>query len=254
MRKKATFILFVSAIVLFLSFAAEGICGLVLKKQTYLLIPGKGRTRLLQSWTEYAQDNKVAVYQKNAVFITDISTNTLINIVPSRKIYAVNDIDEFIRKIRNIVAQIKAQQPQAQKNTDNAPMNVTVKRTGKKKSFLGYMSEQVELYVNNKKAMVLWITDKLPLKKEIDVNKAFEKRFQIEDIFVELSGTKDIESTKEYKELFKGGKVSMMTITYADGTEEIERVTQVEITKIPKHIFEVPKGFKKVPIEQFMRQ
>jgi len=252
MRPKISTVISVLAAVFLLVFAIDGLCGVVLQKQTYMLIPGKGRTRLLQSWTEYAQGNKVAVYQKNAVFITDISTNTLINIIPSRKIYAVNDIDEFIRKIRKIVEQVKAQQ-EFQNNTPSAPLNVTVKKTGETKNFLGYPSEHVEIYANNKKVRDLWLTDKLPLKQEINVDKAFEKRSQIEDIFVELSGTKDIEATPEYKALFKGGKVSMMTISYNLGSEEIERVTQVEITQIPLHIFEVPAGFKKVPIEQFMR-
>ncbi|GEM_PF-2030676 len=231
----------------------QGICGVVLKKQTYTVIPGKGSTPPTQVWIEYAQNNKVAVYQRDAVFITDIGTNTLINIVPSRKIYAINDIDAFIRKIRKIVAQIKAQQPPERKKSQGSPLKVTVKKTGKTKSFLGYPSKQVILYANNKKAKELWITDKIPLKKEIDIDKAFKKRFQIEDIFVDLSGTKDIEATDEYKNLFRGGWVSMMTITYNAGTEDIERVTQVQITKIAEKIFEVPKGFKKVSIEEFMR-
>ena len=253
MRLKTFSLFCVFTIFFSFSFAVTGFCGITLHKQTYMLIPGKGTTRLLQSWVEYAQGNKVAVYQKNAVFITDIATNTLINIIPSRKIYAVNDIDEFIKKIEKIVAQIKQQQPQGWKKPGGKPLNVVAKKTGKKKNFLGYPAELFEIYSNNVKVRDVWITDKIPLKKEIDVEKAFEKRFKIEDIFVELSGTKDIEATPEYKNLFKGGRVSMMMISYNNGSEEIERVTQVEIAKIPEHIFEVPRGFKKVPIEQFMR-
>jgi hypothetical protein len=242
-----------AGIILFFTLSSNGVCGIVLHKQIYRVIPGRGRTQLLQSWKEYYQDNKVAVYQNNAVFITDISTNKLINIIPSKKIYAVNDIDEFIRKIKNIIQQIKAQQSETLSKSDNKPLNIKVKKTGKTKNFLGYKSELFEIYSNGKKVRDLWITSKLPLKKEIDANKAYEKRFKIEDIFVELSGNSDIEATPEYKNLLKGGKTSIMTISYYTGYEQVERVTQVEIINIAKHIFEVPAGFKKVPIEQFMQ-
>ena len=62
MRPKISTVISVLAAVFLLFFAIDGLCGVVLQKQTYMLIPGKGRTRLLQSWTEYAQGNKVAVY------------------------------------------------------------------------------------------------------------------------------------------------------------------------------------------------
>ncbi len=254
MKSKLITILSVLAGIIFLSLLpANGLCGVTLHKQTYRVIPGKGRTQLLQTWVEYYQGNKVAVYQNNAIFITDISTNTLINILPVRRIYAVNDIDEFVKKIEKIAEQIKAQQSQGQAEENTPSQKVTVKKTGKVKNFFGYQAEQVFLYSNGKKVRELWLTDKLPLQKEINVNKALEKRFEIEDIFVALSGSRDIEATPEYKNLFKGGKVSMMTISYISGTEQIERIFKVEIKEIPEHIFKVPEGFKKVPIEQFMQ-
>jgi len=228
--KRLSFLSLLGGIILLTALSATGFCGVIIQKQIYRVIPGKGRTQLLQSWKEYYQDNKVAVYQNNAAFITDISTNKLINIIPSKKIYAVNDIDEFIRKIENIIQQIKAQQPETQNKSDGKPLNIKVKKTGKTKSFLGYKAELFEIYSKGKKARDLWITDKLPLKKEIDANKAYEKRFKIEDIFVELSGNSDIEATPEYKNLLKGGKISMMTISYYNNYEQIERITQVEIT------------------------
>jgi len=240
--------------VLFLSsLSSSAICGIILHKQSYQLIPGKGGAHMLQTWTEYYQDNMVAVYQNNAIFITNIGSDTLINILPSRKIYAVNSIGDFMKRIQNIMQQIKAQQLYKQNKSGNKLSKIRIKKGGETKNILGYPSKKIEIYENDKKVRELWITDKLPLRKEVDIDKAREKKFQIEKLLTPISGTKDVELSPEYQNLLKGGKIPMIITTFSNGVEEIERVNQVEIVSIPKHIFEVPKEYKKVPIEKFMQ-
>ncbi len=252
-RKKVFLRIFLWASLCVLTLPVYGKCGIILKKQSSRLIPGRGKTQVLQTWLEYYQDNKVAVYQRNAIFITDIGSNTLINILPTRRIYAVNSVDDFVQRIEKIVQQIKAQKLFGEKKAPQAPLKVQIKETGKSKKILGYPSQEAEIYVNGKKVEVMWYTERLPLKDEIDVEKAREKKTKIESIFEELSGEKDFEQSKEYQNFMKGQKVPLLTITYNMGTEEIERVVDIKITSIPQRIFQVPEGYKKVPIEQFMR-
>lgn len=231
----------------------SAISGIILHKQSYSLIPGKGGTQVLQTWAEYYQDNRVAVYQNNAVFITDVGTDTLINILPSRKIYAVNSFGDFIKRIQNIVNQINSQSMYKGNQSLKAPLKIKVKKTDKSKKILGYFSEQYEVFSNGKKLRELWLTDKLPLSKEVDIDKARGKKAQIEEVIAPIIGSRDVELTKSYQNLLKGGKVPMMITSFNDGTEVVERIIRVENVTISQDVFKVPKGYKKVPIEQFMR-
>ncbi len=252
MKRKHTLAIFVAT--LFWAFlSSSALCGVILHKQSYRLIPGKGGTQALKEWAEYYQGNKVAVYQNNAIFVTDMGTDTLINILPSRKIYAVNSFGNFIKRIQNIVNQIRSQPQYREPPPAKSSLKVKIKKTGKTKKILGYFSEQYMVFSNGKRVRELWLTVKLPLAKEADVDKEREEKARIEEVIAPLAGSRDVELTQEYQNLLKGGKVPMVITSYIDGTEEVERIVRVEIVAISKEVFEVPKGYKKVPIERFMQ-
>ena len=172
--------------------------------------------------------------------------------VMSRKIYAVNTVQDFINRINRIVRQIKSQ-PMF-KGSDKAckPEKVTVRKTGRKKNILGYLAARYDIYANGKKKREVWVGRIPPLLKEVDFNKAMALKFKIENILSPLSGCKDIDSDPKYRKLFVNGELPMMINNFLTGREEVERIVKIQVAPISKKIFEVPQGFKKVPIEKFM--
>ncbi len=228
--------------------------GVILQKQSYRVVEGGRGSQVLGVWKEYYQGNKIAVYQGNAVFVIDIQKEELINIIPSRQIYAVNTVSDFIRRIKRIVREVQAQ-PMFQKQTDKScrSAKISIKRTGKTKKILGYLARRYDVTVNGIKKREVWISRVPPLLKEVDFDKTMALKFRIENILTPLSDCKDIETNPGYRRLFVKGNIPVMVIDSLPGREEIERVTKIEIGPIPPRLFKPPKGFRKVPIETFMQ-
>ncbi len=250
-RKKILFSA-VAGIFCLASFIPSAWSGTIITRQSYRVVSSSGETQPLETWKEYYQANKVAVYQGNAAFIIDIGRATLINILPSRGLYAVNTVQDFITRINRLVKQIKAQ-PMF-KDTDKSckSVKVTVKDTGVKKKILGYQTKKYEIYANGKKKREVWVGRIPSLVKEVDFKKTMKLKFEIENTLAPLSGCKDIDSSLKYRKLFVKGKIPFIIIDFLTGREEVERITTIEVALIPEKIFKVPPGFKKVPIEKFM--
>ena len=228
--------------------------GVILQRQTYRVVAGGKGAQILDVWKEYYQDNKVAVYQGDAIFITDIKKETLINIIPSRRIYAFNTVSDFINRIERIIKEVQ-KQPMFQKqgNKTCKSSKISIKRTGEVKKILGYQARKYNVYVDGEKKREVWISRVPPLIKTVDFDKTMALKFRIENILTPLSDCKDIETNSKYRKLFVQGNIPMMVIDYLPGREEIDRVTKIDVVPIAQKIFEPPKGFKKVPIEAFMQ-
>ena len=228
--------------------------GVILQKQSYRVVEGGKGSQVLEVWKEYYQDGKIAVYQGNAVFIINIQKEELINIIPSRQIYAVNTVSDFIRRIERIVREVQTQ-PMFREQSDKSckSVKISIRRTGKTQKILGYQARRYDIFVNGVKKREVWISQVPPLLKEVDFDKTMALKFRIENILTPLSDCKDIESNPGYRRLFVKGKIPVMVIDFLPGREEIERVTKIKMGPIPPRLFEPPKGFKKVPIEAFMQ-
>ncbi len=110
---------------------------------------------------------------------------------------------------------------------------MTVKRTGKSKTILGYNCEQVFLNLDDEPMMELWVTDKLSMGSEFI--EVYEK--------LGLVKGKLSEEAKKIKGIPLANK---MTVDTGMGKMESETtVTKVEKTSIAGSEFEVPKGYTK---------
>ena len=235
--------------------ASQGFCGITLYKQSYRALPGSKVLQSRQLWTEYYQGNKIAVYQSHAVFITDLNSDTLINISLDRKIYSMDPIEGFLEKMQNLVKKVRAQ---LGKNGNHSKTyckfkGIKITKLGKTKKIAGYSCRLVEVFSNGKKVRDVWVTRKLPVTKEIDLNKAREKERSIKQVFCDLTREDDLDLSPAYQKIFKGGGVAMRIITYDPKGLLTEEITKVVSGTIPDPVFKVPEGCKKVPIEGFMR-
>lgn len=116
---------------------------------------------------------------------------------------------------------------------DEPAFEMTVKRTGKNKTILGYNCELVYLNMNNEPMMELWITDKFSMGKEW---------FEVYEKMGLMKG-KISDEAKKIKGIPLANK---MTVDMGMGKIESETtVTKIEKTSIADSEFEVPKGYTK---------
>jgi len=116
---------------------------------------------------------------------------------------------------------------------DEPAFEMTVKRTGKNKTILGYNCELIYLNLNNEPMMELWVTDKLSMGSEW---------FEVYEKMGFMKG-KISDEARKIKGLPLANK---MTVDMGMGKMESETtVTKVEKTSISDSEFDVPKGYTK---------
>jgi len=235
--------------------ASQAFCGIILHKESYKVIPGSKILQSRQLWTEYYQGNKIAVHQSHAVFITDLNSDVLINISPVRKIYSVDMTEDFLKKMQNLVRQIRKQLEKSGKHLSTYCKfkNLIIKKTGKTKKIAGYSCNLIEILSGKNKIRDIWVTSKIPVAKEIDVKKALDKKRDIKQVFCDLTQEDDLDLSPAYQKIFRDGRVAMAIVTYNPRDTLTEKITKVEVVAIPESIFKAPESYKKVPIEAFMQ-
>jgi hypothetical protein len=172
-----------------LAAGSRGVCGITLYKQSYRILPGSKVLQSRQLWTEYYQGNSIAVYQRHAVFITDLNADILINISPDRKIYSTDSIESFLKKMQNLVEKVRER---LGKNKNSSKTyckfkRIKIKKPGESKKIAGYMCRLIEVFSEGEKIRDIWVARKFPVAKEIDLNKARETDRSIKQVFCDLT-------------------------------------------------------------------
>jgi hypothetical protein len=116
---------------------------------------------------------------------------------------------------------------------DESSFDITVKRTGKNKTILGYNCEQIFLNLNNEPMMEMWVTDKLSMGT--DWLEVYQKM-----------GLMKGNLSDEAKKIDGIPLANKMTMNTGMGKMESEtEVTKVVKTSVSDSEFEVPKGYVK---------
>ena len=116
---------------------------------------------------------------------------------------------------------------------DESSFDITVKRTGKNKTILGYNCEQIFLNLNNEPMMEMWVTDKLSMGT--DWLEVYQKM-----------GLMKGNLSDEAKKINGIPLVNKITMDLGMGKMESEtEVTKVVKTSVSDSEFEVPKGYEK---------
>jgi len=112
-------------------------------------------------------------------------------------------------------------------------IEMSVKRTGKKKTILGYNCELIYLNLNDEPMMEMWVTDKLSMGT--DLLEVYEKMGFIKGNL-----------TDEAKKINGIPLANKMTMDMGMGKMESEtEVNKVVKTSVSDSEFEIPRGYKK---------
>jgi hypothetical protein len=122
-------------------------------------------------------------------------------------------------------------------------IKVEVKKTSETTTIAGYPTRKYQVWVNGELKEELWISTKIKLIDEFDLNK-------LEKLTEAMSGPEaeeSYESSPDYMQLMEIG-TPMKTISYHEGGSWITETKTIEKKQIPNSEFEVPKGYRKLSL------
>jgi len=211
----------------------------------------------------YVQKNKMKSVGPEMIMITDLDKNLLyiVNPKPEFKIYWSGTPEEMRKEIEEMTKQMEEaylknmspeqreqykQYKESMKEKPKEPptkKKFEVKKTSEKAIVAGYPTRKYQVWVNGELKEELWISSKIKIKDEIDLNK-------LEKFKEAMSGPEEeesYESSPEYMALMEQG-IPLKSINYSNQGNSVNEVKKVEKRKIPDSEFKVPKGYKKISL------
>lgn len=256
-------VLFLAFIILFL--ASQAFAGWVMEE-----VSSYGEE---QKSTEinYIQQNKMKSVGSKTT-ITDLEKGIFYFIIPEREIYWSGTPEEF-RKLmeegKKMMEehQLKSMTPeqreaykqymkQREEEVKTVPpkQKVEMKKTSEKAKIAGYSGQKYQVWVDEKLKKDVWVCAEIMPQDEIDIKK-LEQFFKMMHKLDEDEGS--YESSPEYKKIAtymeKGYKLKSITYDEYGMEESLSETIKIEKKNIPDSEFEVPKNYKKLNDEDFIR-
>ena len=219
----------------------------------------------------YIQQNKVKSVGSETT-IADLEKGIFYFIVPEREAYWSGTPEEFHKLMEDGQKMMEKQQlesmtpeqreaykqykKQREEEVKTVPhkQKVEVKKTSEKVKIAGYSSQKYQVLVDGKLKKELWLCTEIMPKDEIDIQK-LDKFF--ETMYGSDEDKGSYKSSPEYKKIAIYGEkgANLKSITYDEyGMEKYgSETTKIEKKNIPDSEFEVPKNYKKLNDEEFIR-
>ncbi len=191
--------------------------------------------------------------------ILDARKGNIIFIDSKRKIYAKESIDDFCEAVITGMSKAKKNMPGEnqgkQKSGKDAPQ-VSVMKEGDGGVIAGYSTLRYKVLTDGKLYEEVWLTSDPAVMKDLEslfstVMKKFEKcLFSVANVTDSLPLS--VEESPEYKKMEQGGWQMKSKNYSGSGGPVTYEVVKLEKKDIPASEFEVPPGYKKVPIFEML--
>ncbi len=214
--------------------------------------------------TMYLQNNKLkTVNVGDQTVIFDVDKGEMMVLIPERKVYFSGKPEDIMNAVKAMadkmkqamMAQMTPEQRKAyeqymeQPQEEAAPKKKReVKKTNEQATIAGYPATKYEVWVNDELDEELWITTKVKLSDEIDIDAVSNMMKAMGTPGEEAS----FEMTDEYLELMRQG-APLKTVHYENGEQQyVEETTNVQKKDIPASEFVPPADYKKLTMEEAM--
>ena len=219
----------------------------------------------------YLQQNKVKSVGSTTT-IADLEKGIFYFIVPEREIYWSGTPEEF-RKLMEEgkkmmeEQQLKSMTPEQRETykqymkqreeeakTVPPPQKVEVKKTSKKAKIADYSSIKYEVWVDGKLKEELWVCADIMPQDEIDVkklNQFFKTMIEPDKDEGSYESSPEYEKIATYME--QGYKLKNITYDEYGMEESVSEITKIEKKNISDSEFVVPKTYKKLSDEEFIK-
>jgi hypothetical protein len=219
----------------------------------------------------YIQQNKVKSVDSKTT-IVDLEKGIFYFIIPEREAYWNGTPEEFRKLMEEGKKMMEEQQlesmtpeqreayKQYMKTREEEvkavppPQKVEVKKTSEKTKIAGYSSQKYQVWVDGKLKKDVWVCAEIMPQDEIDIKK-IEQFFKTMYELYEDEGS--YESSPEYKKIAtymeKGYKLKSITYDEYGMEESVSETVKIEKKNITDSEFKVPKNYKKLSDEDFIR-
>ncbi|MCK4311590.1 MAG: DUF4412 domain-containing protein [Candidatus Cloacimonetes bacterium] len=219
----------------------------------------------------YIQQNKMKSVGSET-FIVDLEKGIFYFIVPEREAYWSGTPEEFRKLMEEGQKMMKEQQLESmtpeqreaykqymktrEEETKTVPpkQKVEVKKTSEKAKIAGYSGQKYEVWVDGKLKEDVWVCADIKPQDEIDIKKLVQF---FETMYKSDEDEGSYKSSPEYKKIAIYGEkgANLKSITYDEyGMEKsVSETVKIEKKNIPDSEFEVPKNYKKLNDEEFIK-
>jgi len=129
-------------------------------------------------------------------------------------------------------------------------VKVGVKKTSEKATVAGYPVQKFQVWVDGKHREDLWVSAKVSIKDELDLNKLVEFMEGIRMPGVEEAS---YSSTSEYIGVMEQG-FPLKSVKYRGDGKDTSEAVKVEKKNIPASEFSPPEEYKRVEMEDMMKE
>ncbi len=125
---------------------------------------------------------------------------------------------------------------------------VTVKRTGKTDTIIGYPAAEYEIIIDSVVKQLVWVTQKVKPYHEADIDRIMSFSKALNPFAIENS----LSHSKEYLKLLEKGLILKSVNYTSDGNKLVTQVKEIRQMNIPVAIFQIPAGYMETSIENVM--
>jgi len=218
----------------------------------------------------YIQDNHMRTEAGGQIILMDLDKQEMFFLSPTRKLYwggKVAEFKKFMEKTMGQMNQMLSQMKEAMKNmppeqrkammemmkqnmpAKQPPPKVTVRDTGQTGKVAGYKVRKYEVVVNGKLREEQWVAPDVDVADDMDPDKLTEFVSALSMISPDDAYSA---SPKVMGLLKKGYPLKRKTFT-GTGTH-VAVVTKAVEKSLDSDMFKVPKGYRKVKLQDLIRQ
>lgn len=245
MRGKTWIVCAVLAFLLAVSTASFGICGLV-------VTDSDGTTTLVSN----GKLKSISMDSMESQMVLDLERETITVIDQSKKTASHGTIDEYcaaMQKMSQVMAQrmqemrdqTMSDMPKSMTESQSSIQQVTVEHVGSGGNIAGYATDKYEVYVDGELYEEVWASKDQDFFRELGDISPMIRFFSCVS---RMTGTHSVESNSDYQSMLQSGWM-LKSIEHGDGYPEVMvDVRQIEKKSIPDSEFEIPAGYKKMPL------
>lgn len=220
--------------------------------------------------TVYFQDNKIRNDSEEQSMVMDLNSGQMIMINHANQKYWQGNYSSMMQQskdaakeqmdkmMENMTEEQKEAYQQYMDQMENSPdasdeseaHNIKIKSGNATETVQGYPAQLYEVWVDSEKAEDLWISEALPVMKEIDMNKFSEF---LDEMTWEEGGEYSYENSDEYRNLIRKG-FPLKTIEYSPMGNTSITVTSIKSESIPNSEFTPPSGYTEVSMQGLWEQ
>jgi len=125
---------------------------------------------------------------------------------------------------------------------------VTIKKTGKTDTIIGYPAAEYEITIDSVVKQHIWVTQKIKPYHKADIDRIMTFSKAMSPFAIENS----LSHSKDYLRLLENGFILKSVNFTSDGNKLITQVKKIRKMNIPVVIFQIPAGYTKTTIENVM--